>query len=61
MLTSWNTGLLLLMSLIPTMTWAELLSGYGPPDALSSVAVMVRTYCGPVSLGGGLLRSLMMP
>lgn len=46
---------------MPTMTWVELLSGSGPPDALSSVAVMLRTYWGPLSLGGGLLLSLMMP
>lgn len=59
--TSGKTGLLLLMSLIPTTTWAELLSGSGPPDALSSVAVMLRTYWGPLSLGGGLLLSWMMP
>lgn len=59
--TSWKTGLLLLMSLIPTMTWVELLRGYGPPDALSSVAVMLRTYCGPLNLGGGLRLSLMIP
>lgn len=60
-LTSWKTGLLLLTSLIPTTTWVELLSGNGPPDALSSVAVMLSTYWGPLSLGGGLLLSLMMP
>lgn len=60
-LTSSNTGLLLLMSLMPTMTWAELLRGSGPPAALSSVAVTLRTYWGPRSLGGGLRRSLMMP
>lgn len=46
---------------MPTMTWVALLSGYGPPDALSSVAVMLRMYCGPLSLGAGLLLSLMMP
>lgn len=60
-LTSGKTGLLLLTSLMPTMTWAELLSGNGPPDALSSVAVMLRMYWGPLSLGGGLLLSLMTP
>lgn len=60
-LTCSNTGLLLLMSLMPTMTWAELLRGRGPPAMLSSVAVTFSTYCGPRSLGGGLRRSLIIP
>lgn len=60
-LTSLKTGLLLLMSLTPTITSAKLLRGVGPPEALSSIAVTFRVYCGPFRLGGGFLRSLMIP
>lgn len=60
-LTSLKTGLLLLMSLTPTITSAKLLRGVGPPEALSSIAVMFSVYCGPFRLGGGFLRSLMIP
>lgn len=60
-LTSLKTGLLLFMSLTPTITSAKLLRGVGPPEALSSIAVMFSVYCGPFRLGGGFLRSLMIP
>lgn len=49
------------MSLTPTITSAKLLRGVGPPEALSSIAVTFRVYCGPFRLGGGFLRSLMIP
>lgn len=60
-LTSLKTGLLLLMSLTPTITSAKLLRGVGPPETLSSIAVIFRMYWGPFRLGAGLLRSLMIP
>lgn len=49
------------MSLTPTITSAKLLRRVGPPEALSSMAVTFRVYCGPFRLGGGFLRSLMIP
>lgn len=60
-LTSLKTGLLLFTSLTPTITSAKLLRGVGPPETLSSMAVMFRAYCGPLRLGSGLRRSLMIP
>lgn len=60
-LTSLKTGLLLFTSLTPTITSAKLLRGVGPPETLSSMAVMFSTYRGPFRLGSGLRRSLMIP
>lgn len=60
-LTSLKTGLLLFTSLTLTITSAKLLRGVGPPDTLSSMAVMFRMYCGPLRRGSGLRRSLMIP
>lgn len=59
--TFWKTGLLLLTSSIFTTTWAVLVRGWGPPEALSSVAVTFRTYSVPCSSGNGLARSLTSP
>lgn len=59
--TFWKTGLLLLTSSIFTTTWAVLVRGWGPPEALSSVAVTFRTYSVPWSSGNGLARSLTSP
>lgn len=59
--TFWKTGLLLLTSSIFTTTWAVLVRGWGPPEALSSVAVTFRTYSVPCSWGNGLARSLTSP
>lgn len=59
--TFWKTGLLLLTSSIFTITWAVLVREWGPPEALSSVAVTLSTYSVPCSFGNGLERSLISP
>jgi len=56
-----KTGLLLFTSSTPTTTWAVEDNAWGPPEALSSVAVTLRTYSTPWSRGGGLERKRIKP
>lgn len=60
-LTFSKTGLLLFTSSTPTMTWAVDDKAWGPPEALSSVAVTLRTYSTPWRRGGGLERKRIKP
>lgn len=60
-LTFSKTGLLLLTSSTPTMTCAVEDRAWGPPEALSSTAVMLSTYSTPWRWGGGLERSRIKP
>lgn len=60
-LTFSKTGLLLLTSSTPTITCAVEDRAWGPPEALSSAAVMLRTYSTPWRWGGGLERSRIKP
>lgn len=61
LLTFSKTGLLLLTSSTPTMTCAVEDRGWGPPEALSSTAVMLSTYSTPWRWGGGLERNRIKP